>query len=84
VSALKPCGTVAAHRRHRRNGEEPCAACKKAWADEHRAYLARADEKVIAHKKAYDKAYSRALSRLAALHRDEMDRLVADEMGGAS
>ena len=38
---LTPCGTPAAYRRHRRNGEKPCAACKRAeaqynsrrWAD---------------------------------------------------
>ncbi len=27
---VKPCGTEAAHRRHLRHGEEPCAACKEA------------------------------------------------------
>ena len=27
---LKPCGTVAAYRRHTRHGEEPCDACKAA------------------------------------------------------
>ena len=27
---LKPCGTWAAYQRHRRNGEEPCAECKRA------------------------------------------------------
>lgn len=30
--ALKPCGTVAAYRRHRKNGEDPCDLCKKANA----------------------------------------------------
>lgn len=33
---LKPCGTVAAYRRHQRHGEEPCEACKKAHAEYHR------------------------------------------------
>lgn len=27
---LKPCGTSAAYRRHLRNGEQPCAACRRA------------------------------------------------------
>jgi hypothetical protein len=27
---LKPCGTVAAYRRHFRNGETPCEACRAA------------------------------------------------------
>jgi hypothetical protein len=28
----QPCGTAAAYKRHRRNGETPCAACRVAWA----------------------------------------------------
>lgn len=28
--ATQPCGTVAAFRRHKRAGEEPCDACKQA------------------------------------------------------
>jgi len=34
---VKPCGTLAAYRRHYRHGEQPCEACKKAnarrWQD---------------------------------------------------
>lgn len=30
MAALKPCGTPAAYRRHRRNGEEACGPCKAA------------------------------------------------------
>lgn len=30
--ALKPCGTVAAYRRHRKNNEEPCDPCREANA----------------------------------------------------
>lgn len=30
MAALKPCGTVAAYMRHRRDGEPPCEACKEA------------------------------------------------------
>lgn len=29
MAALKPCGTPAAYRRHRRRGEEACDACKE-------------------------------------------------------
>lgn len=29
----KPHGTVAAYRRHERHGEQPCQACRKAWAE---------------------------------------------------
>jgi hypothetical protein len=28
----QPCGTVAAYKRHRRNDETPCDACRSAWA----------------------------------------------------
>lgn len=31
---LKPCGTSAAYRRHLRNGEPACAACKRAVAEQ--------------------------------------------------
>ncbi len=34
---LKPCGTTAAYRRHKRHSEEPCADCKRAMSDETRA-----------------------------------------------
>ena len=27
---LKPCGTTAAYRRHKRNGEKPCDPCRRA------------------------------------------------------
>ena len=27
----EPCGTVAAYRRHRRAGEQPCDQCRLAW-----------------------------------------------------
>ena len=35
---LKPCGTVAAARRHQRNGEPLCAACAWVWR-EHQAKM---------------------------------------------
>jgi len=31
---LKPCGTIAAYKRHRNHGEQPCRACM----DAHNAY----------------------------------------------
>ena len=38
----QPCGTVAAYKRHRRAGEDPCAACAAAWATKQREmYAAR-------------------------------------------
>jgi hypothetical protein len=38
----KPCGTVAAARRHQRNGESLDEACAKAWAEhQHEQYLKR-------------------------------------------
>ena len=30
--AFRPCGTLAAWRRHYRHGETPCQACKQAWS----------------------------------------------------
>lgn len=37
----QPCGTVAAYKRHRRAGEQPCAACAAAWAAEQRRLYAK-------------------------------------------
>lgn len=34
MAELKPCGTIAAARRHRRAGEEPCSPCQQAIRDE--------------------------------------------------
>ena len=33
----QPCGTYAAYRRHARNSEEPCKACRQANTDYHKA-----------------------------------------------
>lgn len=32
----KPCGTVAAYKRHQRAGETPCEPCRAAWAEAQR------------------------------------------------
>jgi len=37
----QPCGTVAAYKRHRSHGEEPCAACRAANAEHHRELYRR-------------------------------------------
>ena len=39
--ALKPCGTVAAYRRHQRNGETPCEPCRAAWSEYQRQQYQR-------------------------------------------
>jgi hypothetical protein len=39
--ATSPCGTVAAYKRHQRNGETPCAECRAANAAYHRELYAR-------------------------------------------
>jgi hypothetical protein len=38
----QPCGTVAAYKRHRKNGEQPCGPCLDAWnAKQREMYQAR-------------------------------------------
>lgn len=37
----EPCGTVAAYKRHRKHGEDPCGPCKAAWATAQRHYWAK-------------------------------------------
>lgn len=41
MGELKPCGTPAAWRRHKRHGEEPCAACREAHSAEVAKYKRR-------------------------------------------
>lgn len=43
MSDLLPCGTIAAYARHRRAGEEPCKACRKARAAYTRARYVPSD-----------------------------------------
>ena len=43
AQSLAPCGSVAAYNRHRRNGEEPDAACKAAKAADKRGRRAARD-----------------------------------------
>lgn len=35
---LKPCGTIAAYRRHQLHGEKPCKDCTEAWRAHQRNY----------------------------------------------
>lgn len=45
----QPCGTPAAYRRHRRNGEDPCDRCEAAMSEwNHQQYLARKARKLEA------------------------------------
>jgi hypothetical protein len=45
MRAPAKCGTTGGYQRHRRAGEEVCAACKQAWASACRAYDARQQPK---------------------------------------
>lgn len=38
---VQPCGTVAAYKRHLRNGEQPCADCRAANSAYHRELYQR-------------------------------------------
>lgn len=58
--ALKPCGTDAAYRRHRRKGEDPCDACRAAHA-KHNA---------VGRKAEIDAAALERRSRLAIVSSD--------------
>lgn len=63
----KPCGTTAAYQRHLRNGEEPCAECRRAWRKyhaEHRAKNPDRREREYAYNAAYDRALPSTRRRL--------------------
>lgn len=70
---LQPCGTIAAEARHRRNGEEPCEACKTA----RKAYDAHPGQ--AARRTAANNARNRALTRLCHLYPKVFAGLLAEE-----
>jgi hypothetical protein len=63
------CGTRSGYNRHLRNSEQPCEACSDA----------NNRDKATEARRAYARAYQRALGRLRDLYGDQFDRLLADE-----
>jgi hypothetical protein len=43
----KPCGTIAAYKRHLRHGDTPCDRCKAANATWHREYQAEKRDELL-------------------------------------
>lgn len=67
------CGSDSGYQAHRRRGEDPCQSCK----DAHNV----SNHKALGTRKAYDRAYHRALRELARRHRGEFAALLAEERG---
>lgn len=57
---LRPCGTVAAYRRHRNHGETPCEACRAAVAAYSRARYIPSTRQLAPHgtEAAYHRHYT--------------------------
>jgi hypothetical protein len=72
-------GTRAGCIAHRKDGERPCDPCRIADNAYMRAF--RSDPKVKATEYRRNAARERVLWRLAALHRDEFQRLYLIELG---
>lgn len=72
-------GTYAGYQRHRLDGESACTPCRDANRAYMRDFRARRPD-VAERERAGSRASSRALWRLADMHRDEYDRLYADEL----
>jgi hypothetical protein len=72
-------GTRAGAVAHRKDGEKPCAPCRQGEAAYMRELRKRPDIRENEHRK--NNARARALWRLAALHRDEFERLYLIELG---
>ena len=76
---LKPCGTLAAYKRHISKGEKPCNACQQANTDHANAFYHRSPEhRAVKARRAL--ARQRAFARLKALHPVEYRRLYAEEI----
>lgn len=78
MRALKPCGTPAAYTRHLRKGEEPCEPCRTANSNRIAGYYASPETGKAMKER--NKAYQRALGRLAKRHRSEFKELYAEEL----
>lgn len=73
------CGTYGGYQTHRRRGEEPCGACRRAQADYMRARRTRPE--VRNQDAAQSSAYDRAERRLREAHREEFESYYAEERG---
>lgn len=74
----KPCGTTAAYSRHISRGEEPCADCRRAWAEARRKSREDPDKRAKYNRQM--RARNRALSRLAKRHPAMYLTLYAEEL----
>lgn len=72
-------GTSAGYHTHRRELSTPCTACRAAYNAYMRTYRSTRDVKARVQRET--NARGRALWRLAALHRDEFQRLYLIELG---
>ena len=73
------CGTIAGYRKHQRNDESACDACKAAWREYGREYSVRRPD-VHAKSQWRRLAYSAASTALIARHRDEFHALYTAEL----
>ena len=67
-------GTYARFQQHKREGEEPCAACRQANADYVREWRQRPGK--ADRNRLYNRARGRAQQDLAERHRDEYQALL--------
>lgn len=65
---LSPCGTLAAARRHKKNGEEPCEPCRQAVRDEKNERMLRKREAAAMEGRRAAPSPSAAVDREAVLH----------------
>ena len=69
------CGTTSGYAAHIRRRETPCAACRRAQADDQRR-LTATNPRVRASKLRYARAYNQALAELRQRHIDEFTDLL--------
>jgi hypothetical protein len=72
-------GTYAGTMAHKRRNEPLCGPCRKAAAVYQRAYRKRPGKSAAERRRL--KASGRAVWRLVDLHREEYERLYAEELG---
>ncbi len=73
------CGSDVGYQTHVRNGTPPCNPCKTAHAAYGMQYMDRNPEARRRNRRLV-RARARALTRLAALHPDEYERLRQEEL----
>ena len=79
VKDFKPCGTSAAYRRHKRNNETPCDACKEAEQERTNAYRRANRDRIMRRRRELEAMQRETSSTVRGLFTDTKECVVCHE-----